>query len=364
MSEYYNDVIAKNHFCKTKSSKFMKILIIKLSSLGDVLHSLPVVWDIRARHPHAQIDWVIEESFAGLLEPLKTIDSFKGIDRVIPINLRRWKKVLKNGEFIRSIQEFLGFKNELQQTSYDLVIDIQGLIKSAALSKLAKISSGGGVIGPANKTQFSGFEPLARRFYTEAVQVPFHLHAVERARWVVASAIDAPAPKEGQDLPKFYPDAYVNQLENQSQALAQELAVQKPYAVFLHATSRADKRWPNASWVTVGRYLTEKGVTVVLPWGSADEKKISLELSQKIPNSIVPRALSIHEIHALIAGAQQIIGVDTGLVHVSAAFGKPTIEIYCNSWKGNAQGYWSPQIHNLGDMGQIPSVEDVIAYLN
>ncbi len=341
----------------------MNILIIKLSSLGDVLHSLPVIWDIRAHYPTAHIDWVVEESFSGLLEPLKTTDSFKGIDRIIPINLRRWKKALKNGEFIRSIQEFLSFKNELQQTSYDLVIDIQGLIKSAALSKLAQISSGGGVIGPANKTQFSGFEPLARRFYTEAVQVPFHLHAVERARWVVASAIDAPTPKEGQDLPKFYPDTYVSQLANQSQALAQELTLQKPYAVFLHATSRADKRWPNASWVSVGQYLNKQDITVVLPWGCADEKKISLELNQKIPNSIVPRALSIHEIYALIAGAQQIIGVDTGLVHVSAAFGKPTIEIYCNSWKGNAEGYWSPHIHNLGDMGQTPSVEDVMACL-
>ena len=342
----------------------MKILLIRVSSLGDVLHNMPIIDDIKAHYPDAEIDWVVEESFTGLLEPLKTCDSFRGIDRIIPINLRRWKKALKNGEFIRSIQEFLVFKNELQQTSYDLVIDIQGLIKSAALSKLAQISPGGRVIGPANKTQFSGFEPLARRFYTEAVQVPFHLHAVERARWVVAAAIDVPAPKEELSLPQFYPDAYVAQLENQSQALVEELTIQKPYAVFLHATSRADKRWPNASWVAVGQHLNQKGIAVVLPWGSADEKKISVELSHKIPNSIVPRALAIHEIYALIAGAQQIIGVDTGLVHVSAAFGKPTIEIYCNSWKGNAQGYWSPHIHNLGDMGQTPSVEDVIAYLN
>ncbi len=342
----------------------MKILIIKLSSLGDVLHSLPIVWDIRAHHPDAQIDWVVEESFTGLLEPLKTSKEYQGIDRIIPIALRRWKKSLKRGEFVNSIQEFLAFKNELQETSYDLVIDIQGLIKSAVLSKLAQISSGGRVIGPANKTQFSGFESLARRFYTEAVQVPFHLHAVERARWVVAAAIDAPAPKEGQDLPKFYPNTYVAELAGKSQVLAKELGVRLPYAVFLHATSRADKRWPNTSWVAVGQHLSQQGITVILPWGSADEKKISVELSQKIPNSIVPRALAIHEIYALIAGAQQIIGVDTGLVHVSAAFGKPTIEIYCNSWKGNAKGYWSPHIHNLGDMGQTPTVEDVMACLS
>lgn len=341
----------------------MKILIVKLSSLGDVLHSLPVVWDIRANYPESQIDWVVEESFMGLFDPLKTVGSFKGIDRVIPIALRRWKKTLKNGEFVKSIQEFIAFKNNLQQTKYDLVIDIQGLIKSAALTKLVHLEESGRVIGAANKTQFSGFEPLARRFYTESVQVPFHLHAVERARWIVAAAMDVPAPKVGQDLPHFYPDAYVAELSGKSDVLLQKLGIEKPYAIFLHATSRANKRWPHASWVAVGQYLNHQGVSVVLPWGSSDEQKISLELSKEIPVSVVPRALAIHEIYALIAGAKQIIGVDTGLVHVAAAFCMPTIEIYCNSWKGNAAGYWSPHIHNLGDMGQTPTIEEVINHL-
>lgn len=341
----------------------MKILIVKLSSLGDVLHSLPVVWDIRAHYPEAQLDWVVEEGFKGLLDPLKTIGSLKGIDRVIPIALRRWKKSLKHGEFVRSIQEFIRFKNDLQQTKYDLVIDIQGLIKSAALTKLVQLEVSGRIIGPANKTQFSGFESWACRFYTESVQVPFHLHAVERARWIVAAAMDVPTPKEGQDLPKFYPNAYVSELSGKSDTLSQELGIQKPYVVFLHATSRADKRWSHASWVAVGQYLNRQGVSVVLPWGSPDEQKISLELSKEILGSVVPRALAIHEIYVLIAGSKQIIGVDTGLTHVAAAFGMPTIEIYCNSWKGNAAGYWSPHIHNLGDMGQTPTVNDVIACL-
>lgn len=341
----------------------MKILIVKLSSLGDVLHSLPVVWDIRAHYPEAQLDWVVEESFVGLLEPLQTSDSFKGIDHIVPIALRRWKKSLKHGEFVRSIQEFIRFKNDLQQTKYDLVIDIQGLIKSAALTKLVGLEAGGRIIGPANKTKFSGFEPWARRFYTESVQVPFDLHAVERARWVTAAAIDAPAPKEGQDLPRFYPESYVSELATKANSLTSAFNIQNPYVVFLHATSRADKRWPHTSWTAIGQYFSQQGMTVVLPWGSPDEQKISVELSQSIPGSIVPRALAIHEIYALIAGAKKIIGVDTGLVHVSAAFCQPTIEIYCNSWKGNAEGYWSPHIHNLGDMGQTPSVEDVMACL-
>ena len=177
------------------------------------------------------------------------------------------------------------------------------------------------------------------------------------------AAIDAPALKEGIDLPRFYSESYVRNLANQVTPLLAELKIDDPYAVFLHATSRADKRWPHASWIAVGQYLTKQGITVVLPWGSAAEKKISDELSQSIPGSVVPRSLAIPEVYALIAGAKQIIGVDTGLVHVAAAFCKPTIEIYCNSWTGNAAGYWSSQIHNLGDMGQTPSVEDVLACL-
>jgi heptosyltransferase-1 len=117
----------------------MKILIVKLSSLGDVLHNLPIVWDLRARYPDAQIDWVVEEGYVGLLEPLKTTVSpaFAGIDRIIPLSFRRWKKALKRGEFIRSIQEYIAFKVDIATTSYDLIIETQGLLKSAWATHLA-----------------------------------------------------------------------------------------------------------------------------------------------------------------------------------------------------------------------------------
>jgi heptosyltransferase-1 len=338
----------------------MKILIIRLSSLGDVLHNLPVLWDIRAHYQDAQVDWIIDEAFVDLLKPLVTTASFKGIDRVIPLALRRWKKNLKNGQFISSIQEFIKFKKDLRLTSYDLIIDTQGLIKSAVLSKLTRLASTGRIVGPANKTRYSGFETLTRYFYTEAVQIPVHLHAVERARWVSAAAIDVPTPKCGVDLPRFYPINYVDDLALIARLTLDEIGIHQPYVIFFHATSRADKRWPHESWVVIGRYFISQGIQIVLPWGSSAEKKISEALAKDIPGAIVPRSLSMHEIFSLIAAAKKIIGVDTGLVHVAAAFCKPTIEIYCNSWKENAAGYWSPHIHNLGDMGCTPSVDEVL----
>jgi heptosyltransferase I len=118
-----------NSFEVSAKISLMKILIVKLSSLGDVLHNLPIVWDLRAKYPNAQIDWVVEEGYVSLLEPLKSANGinkgpyFKGVDRIIPLAFRRWKKALKRGEFIKSIQEYIAFKADLQTTQYDLIIE-------------------------------------------------------------------------------------------------------------------------------------------------------------------------------------------------------------------------------------------------
>jgi heptosyltransferase-1 len=150
----------------------MKILIVKLSSLGDVLHNLPVVWDLRAAYPKAQIDWVVEEGYVGLLEPLKAFtspngDLMAGINNIIPLAFRRWKKALKRGEFIRSIQEYIAFKEQFKSgmfADYDLIIETQGLLKSAWVTHLANPNKTASVFGLANQTEFSGYEPWARRF--------------------------------------------------------------------------------------------------------------------------------------------------------------------------------------------------------
>ena len=105
-----------------------KILLVKLSSLGDVLHNLPIVWDLRVRLPEARIDWVVEEAYVSLLTPLLSREGFRGIDRIIPFGLRRWKKSLFR---LQTWKEFFAFKKELQAVSYDVIIETQGLLKSA-----------------------------------------------------------------------------------------------------------------------------------------------------------------------------------------------------------------------------------------
>ncbi len=346
----------------------MKVLIVKLSSLGDVLHNLPIVWDLRAQYPAAQIDWVVEEGYVHLLNPVKTTKFFKGINRIIPLAFRRWKKSLKKGGVIHSIQEFVAFKKELQKTQYDLIIDTQGLLKSAFVTYLASKSIRTRIIGLGNQTEYSGYEPIVRKFYTESIQVPFRCHAVDRSRWLAAAACDQSPPERSISPPQFYPLHYLQQLTELSAVstwpnLSKDklgFDINRPYVLCFHSTAREAKRWANDRWVSVGKELSRRGMQVVLPWGNQDEKSISASLAKQIPNAIVPGSFSIETAFYLVAYATLTIGVDTGLTHLSAIFNRPTIEIYCDSPRWKTEAYWSERIINLGDTHAPPNISEVL----
>ena len=328
-----------------------KVLLVKLSSLGDVLHNLPIVWDLRARLPEAQIDWVVEEAYVHLLTPLLSRDGFKGIDRIIPFGLRRWKKNLFT---LATWKKFFAFRKTLQATTYDVLIETQGLLKSAIVCSLAKRSSGAVVAGLANATEFSGYEPLARSFYNQSVQVPTQCHAVDRSRWVMCSALDWPL-LDRSDAPQFYSKEFVASIPK---ATVEDLKT--PYILCFHSTAREAKRWSNEGWVTLGRDLSARGYQLVFPWGNATEKAVSQSLAAQIPGSLVPRAFSIEDAFSVIAGAALTVGVDTGLTHLAAVLDKPTVEIYCDSPRWKTEGYWSSRICNLGDMQSPPSAQEVL----
>ena len=331
-----------------------KILLVKLSSLGDVLHNLPIVWDLRARLPDAQIDWVVEEGYVHLLTPLLSKDSFKGIDRIIPFGLRRWKKNLFK---LSAWQQFFAFKKELQATSYDVIIETQGLLKSAIVCALASKASNAVVTGLANATEFSGYEPAARYFYNQCVQVPVQCHAVDRSRWVMSSALDWPVLDRTNE-PQFYPKTYVDTLNEKPGKVFEGLKT--PYVLCFHSTAREAKRWPNESWVALGKELASRGYQVVLPWGNLAEQAVSKEIAAHIPNALVPPAFSIQDAFSVIAGAALTVGVDTGLTHLAAVLDKPTVEVYCDSPRWKTEGYWSDKIRNVGDIGAPPSAAEVI----
>lgn len=328
-----------------------KILLVKLSSLGDVLHNLPIVWDLRARLPDAQINWVVEEGYVHLLEPLLSRDGFRGIDRIIPFGLRRWKKNIFS---LTTWKEFFSFREALQSTTYDVLIETQGLLKSALVCSLAKRSSRAVVAGLANATQFSGYEPLARAFYNQSVQVPTHCHAVDRSRWVICSAFDWPL-MERTDTPQFYPQEWIKSIPKSA-----VVGLNAPYVLCFHSTAREAKRWSNEHWIALGKELSARGYQLVFPWGSASEKTISQSLAAQIANAYVPPAFSIEEAFSVISGAALTVGVDTGLTHLAAVLNKPTVEIYCDSPCWKTEGYWSERIANQGDIGHSPSAREVL----
>lgn len=313
-----------------------------MSSLGDVVHNMPVIADIRRRHPDAQIDWLVEESFIDLVE---LVD---GVRRAIPFSLRRWRKRLFSPENWREIS---AFRRALVAEKYDLVIDCQGLIKTAWVASWAR----GPLVGLANRTDGAGFEWPVRFFYGRRVPIPPRTHVVERTRQLVAGALGEPMPQPTDDI-DFGLDTRRASLA--LSALGLNLPV--PYVVFVHATSRADKQWPDTAWIELGQSLVRRGASIVLPWGSDAERETSERLAREFgAAAIVPPRLSLPAVVGLIDGAAATVGVDTGLVHIAAALKRPTVELYNFATAWRTGGYWSPNVVNLGTAGKPPTLQEV-----
>lgn len=318
----------------------MNILIVRVSSLGDVVHNMPMVADIRRHFPDANIDWVVEEGYTSLvrLNP--------HVRKIIPIALRRWRKTLFTA---KTRAEISAFRQQLRADTYDVVFDTQGLLKTSIVMRMARLAPGGKRVGLGNATEGSGYEPLSRIFHTESIKVGLHTHAVMRARLVAAGALDYQA-----DGPADFA------MRPPSAATFAWMPAQ-PYAVFFHGTARAAKQWPQVNWIQLGQALAQQGLPVLLPWGSAKEKLAAEALAAGIPNAKVLPALPLMEAVSLVAQARLVVGLDTGLTHIAAAYCKPTVELYCDSPRWKTEGNWSPNIINLGDTGQAPDVEQVLS---
>ncbi|MDO8262964.1 MAG: lipopolysaccharide heptosyltransferase I [Gallionella sp.] len=309
-----------------------RILLVKTSSLGDVLHNLPVASDIARHFPDAQIDWVVEESFAALprLHP--------AVRNILPVAVRRWRGKLLSATVWR---EIAAFRNTLAAQRYDIAIDTQGLLKSALLMRGAHGLRCG-------FDRRSAREPLAATLYQRTFPVATGQHAVERNRQLAAQAL-------GYTL-EWHADYGIR-----PPAVARpDWLAKGAYAVLLHATSRADKLWSEANWIALGRYLHEKNIRCVLPWGSAAEQARGLRLAGAIPDAIAPPRLSLNEAAALLGGAQAVIGVDTGLAHLAAALGVPTVGIYTATDPALTGLYAGRCAVNLGNIDRAPETVAVI----
>lgn len=310
----------------------MRILLVKTSSLGDVIHNLPVASDIRRRLPDARIDWVAEEGFVEIprLHP--------AVERVLPVAVRRWRKALLSPATWREIGEF----HRLARADfYDAVIDTQGLLKSALLARAAR----GPKLGHAAS---SAREPLAARFYDRTFAIAREQHAVVRNRQLAAAALGYSL----DGLPLDYGIA--------AAPLAAPWLPAGEHAVLLTATSRADKEWPEDDWRALGAALAATGLRCVLPGGSPAERERAARLAAGIGRAVAAPPLNLRELAGLMAGARVVVGVDTGLVHLAAALQRPTVALYCSSDPALTGVLGTARCANLGRMGQPPQASEVV----
>ena len=301
----------------------MRVLLVKTSSLGDVLHTLPALTDAAQQLPGVSFDWVVEEAFVEVPAWHAAVDS------VIPVALRRWKhspfRVLRAGEPQAAVRL-------LRRRYYDLVLDAQGLLKSAVITGFAR--------GPrAGLDRNSAREPIAARAYHRKFAVPREQHAVQRLRQLFADALN-------YDLPATAPDYGIRQRFTDEK--------RDQYLVCLHGTTWPTKHWPEAYWLELASMAAAQGFQVKLPWGNAAERQRAERIAAvHAAVEVLPR-MSLGELAALIASASGVVGVDTGLVHLAAALGTPCVTLYGSTDPGLIGTLGDGQLHLQAQFGCAP----------
>lgn len=289
----------------------MKICLVKTSSMGDVIHTLPALTDAQQAIPHLQVDWVVEPAFAEIPK------WHSAVRKTIPFALRQWRKRL----FAKQTwQAWQVYKQQLQATQYDAVIDAQGLLKSAVLATHFAQGLKYGY------DKHSVRERLSSAFYDKTFAIPYQQHAVERIRKLFANALGYEVPNRlgdyglsGQYFASSRPDITEN---------SADLTACSPYLLAIHATTRADKHWREDYWVALFQQLAQQGLAVRLPWGNTAELARAERFSAQCENVVVLPKLTLTELAREIAGAEAVISVDTGLSHLTAALDKSNVILY------------------------------------
>jgi len=307
-----------------------RILFVKLSSLGDVVHHFPAVTDVARRWPGAHVAWAVESAYAGLVK------LHPAVTRAIPVNLRSLRRGWHRGAEWRALR---ATRSEIRTGPWDYVVDTQGLIKSGWMTWSAR----GARFGLDKKSAREGF---AARFYDVRFPVARRMHAVERNRSLVAQVFGYSITGLEADYGLAQPGA------------PPAWAPTTPYIVMLHAASHRQKMWPEAYWVELGQEFSRKGYVSVLPAGNEAERATAHRIALDVPDSVVAPPSLLPELASLLANSWAVVGVDTGLTHLAVALGRPTVGIYCST-EPLLTGLHGRDALNLGGPGAPPSVDDV-----
>lgn len=305
-----------------------RALIVKTTSMGDVIHALPAVADLARAQPDLSIDWVVEKSFSDIPRLSRYVSE------VHEVAVRQWRKNV----FSRQTWESVGrIRAALEGAHYERVVDLQGLLKSAVIGKWAKSF----LLG-YDKDSIK--ESWASRFYDRTYAVSKSLSAVTRCRMLMAYAFD-------YDY-RQYPLDFGLQVVN-------EPAGEQPYAVFLLNTSRETKLWSEAKWIELAKGAHRAGFDVHLLWGApAEEERVRRVASQAGSFCRVMPRMSIKDCALEMQKSTFVVGVDTGLTHLAAATAKPTVGLFLD-YPVELVGLTGVRVQSLGGVGADPSVEEV-----
>ncbi len=300
----------------------MKILIVKTSSLGDVIHTLPALTDALRVYPDLEVDWLVEKNFS---EPLRW---HSGVKRIIEIEFRKWRKTPWQA-WQQGHWQFV--YTQLRENQYDIIIDAQGLLKSALMAFMAKGKRHGLAMG-------SSRDPVAPWLYHYRHVIDWKMHAIERVRQLFAKTLHYPMPNTAADygLQNFF-KPYLSAQSTQ-------------YILFLHGTTWDTKLWPLSEWQALGQKLKKAGYQIRLPWGNAVEKERAEAIAKACDGQVLP-SLNLREIALELINAEAVVAVDTGLGHLAAALSVPTLSLYGatdankTGTRGRNQQHLSVQYH-------------------
>ena len=312
----------------------LRVLVVRVTSMGDVVLTLPAISDMVDQLPGIQIDWLVEQPFAAIAA------MHPGVQTVHAVSWRKWRKTLWRAETRQALSDF---RQRLRQTRYDLVLDFQGQItKSVVLGKMAR--------GPLAGFAWQGLrEPLSSCFYQRRGQVSKSLHLVPRSRALAADLLGYALPQTAPDY-RLRPAAPPWQPEPRPGLPS--------YALLIPHASRPEKHWPEDRWVAIGQRLRGLGHQVVVLWGSPAEERMARQLAQQFDGQ-VPPFLTVAGAAAVLAGAQVVVGLDTGFTHLAAGLERPTVGIYCDFDPALAGLMSRGFTASLGGVGQVPPLSEV-----
>lgn len=305
----------------------MRVLLIKLSSMGDLIHALPALSDAQAAIPEIRFDWVIEESFAEVAK------WHPAVDGIITTAHRRWRhqkwEVLRNNELIH-------FVRRLRATQYDLVIDGQTNWKSALVTRFARGLRCG-------LDRHSAREYIAHWMYQKKTCVPKNAHAVKRMRMLFAQLLGYPYQDTDPD--------FAIQIETLPKP---HLVLPAEYLIFIHNASWDSKLWPENYWLELLKRATAQGHSILLPSGNAEEQARAIRFAQSNPKIIALPYLSLSEMAYVLAHAKAAVCNDTGLSHLTAAVQVPSVNLYGPTHSGLIGAPGKLQIHLQADFPCAP----------